>query len=611
MTVVSPSPNSQRVLEARYLLRDSGGRILEDFEGLCDRVAGAVAGAEREFGGDEPAVAEAFATALARREFLPNSPTLMNAGTPIGQLAACFVLPVEDSLESIFESVKRMAVIHQSGGGTGFSFSHLRPKGDEVQGSRGVASGPVSFLEVFDAATAVIVQGGRRRGANMGILRVDHPDVFDFVRVKASPDRITNFNLSVATTDAFWRAADAGESFDLVNPRDGKVVRTVDAGELLDEIAENAWGGGDPGVIFLDAVNRDNPTPSLGALAATNPCGELPLHPNESCNLASLRLDAFVGTFDGRRLQGRGAAAQWSQRQRSAGVEVGPLADFAPSSSAAERSMGRIDWERLDAAIDLVVRFLDDVIEIGDFPYPEIRDVTRANRKIGLGVMGYADLLVDLGLAYDSPEAVVVADRLMAHIRLRAEHASSRLAEERGVFPNFRGSRAEARGLRLRNATVTSIAPTGSLSILANCSAGIEPYFALASVRHVLDGERMLEANLRLESALRRANAWSPDLVAEIRETGSVRGVASAPAEVRRLFPTASDISAESHLDIQEAFQRRVDNAVSKTINLPEGATAAEIRQIYTSAWRRGLKGVTVFREGCKPAAIERGRPCP
>ncbi len=590
MTVVAPSPNSQRVLEARYLLRDSGGRILEDFEGLCDRVAGAVAGAEREFGGDEPAVAEAFATALARREFLPNSPTLMNAGTPIGQLAACFVLPVEDSLESIFESVKRMAVIHQSGGGTGFSFSHLRPKGDEVQGSRGVASGPVSFLEVFDAATAVIVQGGRRRGANMGILRVDHPDVFDFVRVKASPDRITNFNLSVATTDAFWRAADAGESFDLVNPRDGKVVRTVDAGELLDEIAENAWGGGDPGVIFLDAVNRDNPTPSLGALAATNPCGELPLHPNESCNLASLRLDAFVGTSDGTGMQGRGAAAQ---------------------RGGAERSMGRIDWERLDAAIDLAVRFLDDVIEVGNFPYPEIRDVTLATRKIGLGVMGFADLLVDLGLAYDSPEAVAVADRLMAHIRLRAERASSLLAEERGVFPSFRGSRAEARGLRLRNATVTSIAPTGSLSILANCSAGIEPYFALASVRHVLDGERMPETNSRLEAALRRADAWSSDLMAEIRETGSVRGVTSAPAEIRRLFPTASDISSESHLDIQEAFQRRVDNAVSKTINLPEGATSAEIRQIYTSAWRRGLKGVTVFREGCKPAAIERGRRCP
>ena len=571
------SPNAQRVLEARYLLRDAGGRALEDFQGLCDRVAGAVAGAEREFGADEQATAEAFAGALARREFLPNSPTLMNAGTPIGQLAACFVLPVEDSLESIFESVKRMAVIHQSGGGTGFSFSRLRRAGDPVQGNPGVASGPVSFLQVFDAATAVIVQGGRRRGANMGVLRVDHPDVFEFVRAKARPDRITNFNLSVATTDAFWRAAINRESFDLVNPRDGKVVGSVDAGGLLDEIAEHAWAGGDPGMIFLDAVNRENPTPRSGALEATNPCGELPLLPNESCNLASLRLDAFVD----------GAAER--------------------SSKALER----IEWERLDGAIDLAVRFLDDVIETSDFPYPEIREVTLANRKIGLGVMGFADLLVDLGLAYDSPEAVAVADRLMAHIRSRAERASALLAEERGVFPNFRGSRVEARGLRLRNATVTSIAPTGTLSILADCSGGIEPYFALAFVRHVLDGERMPETNPRLESALRRAGAWSPDLLAEIQGTGSVRGVASVPGSIRRLFPTASDIAAECHLDIQEAFQRRVDNAVSKTINLPESATPAEIRRIYTAAWRRGLKGVTVFREGCKSGALERGRWVP
>lgn len=525
------SANARRVLEARYLLRDASGRALEDFEGLCRRVAEAVAAAEAAFGGDVAASAEAFFQLLHRRVFLPNSPTLMNAGTHKGQLSACFVLPIEDSLESIFEAVKRMAVIHQTGGGTGFSFSHLRLAGDRVNHSHGVASGPVSFLHVFDATTAVVVQGGRRRGANMGVLRVNHPNIFEFARVKADPERITNFNLSVGASDAFFRAAEAGESFDLVNPRDGKTVRSVDARGLLDEIAANAWATGDPGVVFLDAINRENPTPQLGPLEATNPCGELPLHPHESCNLGSLRLDAFVRVAD-----------------------AGPVLDF----------------ESLDRAVDLAVRFLDDVVEVSRYPYPEIAQVTRGNRKIGLGVMGFADLLVELGVPYDAPEAARVAEQVMGRIRARAERASSALAGSRGVFPHFEGSRAQARGLRLRNATVTSIAPTGTLSILADCSGGIEPYFALAFVRHVLDGQRLPETNPRFERALHRAGVWNADLVDEVRRTGSVRDQTSVPESIRRLYPTAADIDPEAHLEIQAAFQRHVDNAVSKTINLPD-----------------------------------------
>jgi ribonucleoside-diphosphate reductase alpha chain len=570
--VREPSPNALRVLDARYLLRDAAGRPIEDFEALCLRVARAVAEAEAAFGGDAATLCERFFELLTRREFLPNSPTLMNAGTSLGQLSACFVLPVEDSLESIFEAAKRMAVIHQSGGGTGFSFSRLRPAGDSVQTSPGIASGPVSFIRVFDAATAVIRQGGRRRGANMGVLRVDHPDVFEFAAAKADPERITNFNLSVAATDAFFEAVVGGKDFDLVNPRHGRVARSVPAREILAAIAENAWASGDPGVLFLDAIERGNPTPAAGPIEATNPCGELPLLANESCNLGSLRLDAFV-------------------RAEAVGSE-GP---------AWERAL---DWERLDATIDLAVRFLDDVIEVSRFPFPEIAHATRRNRKIGLGVMGFADLLVDLGIAYDDPLARAVASGVMARIAARAERASAALAAERGVFPGYPGSRAAARGLRLRNASLTSIAPTGTLSILAECSGGIEPYFALAFVRHVLDGARLRETNPRFETALRRAGAWSEDLVAEVRARGSARGLAGVPERLQRLFPTAADIAPEAHLAVQEAFQRQVDNAVSKTINLPAGAGPDDVREIYRSAWRRGLKGVTVFREGCKGRAV-------
>jgi ribonucleoside-diphosphate reductase alpha chain len=560
------SANARRVLEARYLARDDAGRVVESYEDLCRRVARAVAAAETAFGGEADRIAEVFHQLLISREFLPNSPTLMNAGTPCAQLAACFVLPIDDSMDGIFEAVKRMAVIHQFGGGTGFSFTGIRPRGDVVRGLPGVAAGPVAFLGVFDAATAAVKQGGRRRGANMGVMRVDHPDVLEFVRAKTDAGRITNFNLSVGITDAFMEAAASGKRFDLVNPRDGRAVGSLDARELLGEIAEKAWAGGDPGVIFLDAVNRDNPTPRLGTLEATNPCGELPLLPGESCNLGSIRLDAFV----------RGDA---------------------------------IDWERLDATTELAVRFLDDVIEVSGYPFPEIAEASRGSRKIGLGVMGFADLLVDLGIPYDSAEAALTAERVMERISSRARRASAELARERGVFPNFAGSRAEAAGERLRNATVTSIAPTGTLSIIAGCCGGIEPYFALAFVRHVLDGERLPETNPRFEAALRRAGAWSELLVEQVRRTGSVRGNPAVPEAVRRLFPIAADIAPSAHLDIQAAFQRHVDNAVSKTVNLPNSATVEEVEEIYTDAWRRRLKGVTVFREDSKGVAVlRRGR---
>jgi ribonucleoside-diphosphate reductase alpha chain len=553
------TPNARRVLEARYLARTEDGTVVEDWEGLVRRVARCVAAVEKEWGGDAERWEEAFFASIARGEFLPNSPTLMNAGTELGQLAACFVLPVEDRLESVFEAVKQMAMIHQSGGGTGFSFSALRPAGDVVQGTLGVASGPVAFMGVFDAATAVVKQGGRRRGANMGVLRVDHPDVVEFIRAKAERGQLSNFNVSLSTPDSFWRAVEAGSDFPLVNPRDGRTVRRLDARWLLDEIARFAWGTGDPGVLFIDAVNRANPTPRLGPLEATNPCGELPLLPNEACNLGSLRLDAFVRD-------------------------------------------GRIDWECLDRAVDLGVRFLDDVIEASRYPFPAITATVHGNRKIGLGVMGFADLLVELGLPYDAPEATALAERLMARIRARAEAASARLAEERGAFPNWEGSRAAERGLRLRNATVTSIAPTGTISILAGCAGGIEPFFALAFVRHVLDGARLPETNPRFEAALRQAGAWSEELVERVRALGSARQVPGVPEAVARLFPSAYDVAPERHLDVQQAFQRHVDNAVSKTVNLPASATPDDVRAIYLSAWRRGLKGVTVFREGSKGA---------
>ena len=556
------STNARRVLEARYLLHDEGGRVLEDWEGLCRRVAGALAAAEARLGGDAARVEEAFCGLLERREFLPNSPTLMNAGTPLAQLAACFVLPVEDDLASIFEAVKRMAVIHQSGGGTGFDFSRLRPAGDMVQRTHGVASGPVSFIGVFDATTAVIKQGGRRRGANMGVLRVDHPDVVDFVRAKAQPGRLTNFNLSVATPDGFWEAVEAGSRFDLLHPGDGKVVRSVEARGLLDEIAEQAWATGDPGVIFLDALNRANPTPQLGPLEATNPCGELPLLANEACNLGSIRLDAFVRD-------------------------------------------GALDGERLDACVDLAVRFLDDVIEASRYPFPEIQAAVRGNRKIGLGVMGFADMLLQLGVPYDSDEACRIAGEIMSFVHEEARAASVELAAERGVFPNFEGSVYDRPdGARVRNATTTTIAPTGTISIIAGCSSGIEPLFAISFVRNVLSGTRLFESNPLFEKVAKERGFYRRELLAEVAKHPSLAKIKGIPRDVKKLFVTAFDVAPRQHLEIQAAFQRYTDNAVSKTINLPADATVEDVREIYLAAHRLKCKGITIYRYGSKAEQV-------
>jgi ribonucleoside-diphosphate reductase alpha chain len=494
-------------------------------------------------------------------EFIPNSPTLMNAGTSLGQLSACFVIPVEDSIDGIFDALEDMAKIHQTGGGTGFSFSRLRPKGDLVSTTKGEASGPVSFMSIFDQATGVIVQGGRRRGANMGILRCDHPDVIDFIEAKMERGRFTNFNLSVGITDRFMKALLKNGPFDLVNPRTKQKVRTLKARAVFDLIVNAAWRTGDPGLIFLDEINRRNPTPGVGTIEATNPCGELPLLPFESCNLGSINLEKMA-------------------------------------------TGGRLDWQRLRDRIRWGIRFLDNVIEVNRFPLPQIREITFANRKIGLGVMGFADMLIRLGIPYNSPEAVRFARKLMRFIRAESLKASAGLAEERGVFPNFDQSVYAPRGLRLRNATVNTVAPTGTISIIAGCSSGIEPLFAVSFVRNVLSGTRLFETNPIFEEMARGRGIYGREIIAEIARVGSLRTVRGVPADLRKLFVTAFDVSPEEHLAIQSAFQAYTDNSVSKTINLPADSTVEDVRSIYLRAYRSRCKGITVYRYGSREEQV-------
>ena len=553
------SVNAVTVLEKRYLLRDDEGRVVETPGRMLRRVANAVASGEDAFApGKSAEMAEEFYGLMARLEFLPNSPTLMNAGAPLGQLSACFVLPVEDSLRSIFRALGDMALIHQSGGGTGFDFSRLRPRGDMVRSTQGVASGPVSFMRVFDTATDVIKQGGKRRGANMGILRVDHPDIVTFIEAKTREKTLANFNISVAVPDAFMDAVEKGLDYPLVNPRTGRETGRVRAREIFDLIATMAWKTGDPGLVFIDEVNRGNPTPHVGPIEATNPCGELPLLPYESCNLGSVNLATMVAN-------------------------------------------GRMDWEKLRRVVHLSVRFLDDVIEVNRYPLPEIAAITRANHKIGLGVMGFADALILLGVPYDSEEGVRTAESVMAFVRSEAEAASAVLARERGAFPNFKGSLRDRPGAHpLRNATVTSIAPTGTISIIAGCSSGIEPLFALAYVRNVLEGTRLLEAHPIFESVARQKGFYTPELMREVARSGSLAHVQGAPDDVRRLFVTDFDIAPEWHVRIQAAFQRHVDNSVSKTINLPPEASVEDVRKSFLMACRMKCKGITVYRYGSK-----------
>ena len=565
------TPNARQVLERRYLKRDAQGRPAESPEELFWRVARNIAEAEAAWGGDVERWAERFNALMTSLDFLPNSPTLMNAGRDLQQLAACFVLPIEDSLDSIFETLKLTAKIHQSGGGTGFSFSRLRPRGDLVRTTMGVASGPVSFLEIYDAATERIKQGSFRRGANMGILDVTHPDILEFIDCKRTGG-VTNFNISVGVTEAWMRLAVAGEAYDLVNPRTGRAVARRSAGEVLDRIVQAAWETGDPGLVFLDRINapRTNPTPFLGRIEATNPCGEQPLLPFEACVLGSVNLAHFVRD-------------------------------------------GEVAWARLGNVVRLAVRFLDNAVEQSRYPVPQIEHIHKhGNRKVGLGVMGWADLLVRLGVPYDSEEAVALAGRLMGFIQQEADAASEALAAERGVFPNWARSLYGPEGWNrpMRNATRTTIAPTGTISIIAGCSSGIEPLFALAYYRRVLDGTILREVNPAFEEMARARGLWSEALAEALVERGGCRGLPGVPEELRRLFGTAHEIDPVWHVRHQAAFQAHVDNAVSKTINLPHRATPDDVRRIYLLAWELGCKGITVYRDRSKRwQVLNLGRP--
>ncbi len=575
------SENALAVLRARYLARE-GGLVVETPQELFRRVAHHVSNVEGRYGhtpDEVAAVRTRFEQMMSDLEFLPNSPTLMNAGRPLGQLAACFVVPVEDSTTGVFEAVRWAAEIQKTGGGTGFSFSRLRPAGDLVASTGGTASGPVSLMQVFDVATEAIKQGGTRRGANMGMLRIDHPDVLEFIAIKLDPQRMRNFNLSVAITDAFMTAVREGTTYDLVNPRTKAVTGQLDAAKVLDAIANAAWAVGDPGMVFIDRVNELQPTPGLGPIEATNPCGEQPLLPFESCTLGSIDVGKFVKS-------------------------------------------GMLDWDRLRTTIHDAVRFLDDVIDANRYPLIEIERATKTTRKIGLGIMGWADALAAMNRPYDSEEAIALADRIATFLEDESLAASRALAEQRGPFPAWAGSRWEDLGQRpLRNATTTTIAPTGTISIIAGCSSGIEPLYALAYRRNVLDGAQLTEVNPAFEALAKERGFASPELFAAIALHGGVRGRSEVPVDVQRAFPTAHEIEVAVHVRMQAVFQRRVHAAVSKTINLPRSATAADVKAAYQLAYELGCKGITVYRDGSRdgqvlvtgaqPVAVATAPSCP
>src|SRR5262247_966318 len=557
-----------RVLRERYLTRKDG-EVVETPEEMCWRVALSIAAGEARYGRSAAAVreiAEAFYEVMTDNSFLPNSPTLMNAGKGNGlQFSACYVLPVGDSMEEIFDSVKAAAIIHKSGGGTGFAFSRLRPKDDIVASTGGRASGPVSFLRVFNSATEAVKQGGTRRGANMGILRVDHPDILEFIDCKLDGG-ITNFNISVAATDRFMEALASGGEYELINPHSGEVTGRLLAKEVFDRMVRAAWRTGDPGMVFIDRINASpaNPTPELGTIEATNPCGEQPLLPNEACNLGSLNVSKFAR---------QNATGEWS-----------------------------VDWEEMERVIRLAVRFLDDVIEMNPYPLPQIDETVKSNRRIGLGIMGWADLLFLMGIPYDAPEAITLAERLMSFVKEKSHDQCGKLAEERGPFPNW--SQSIYREIRpMRNSTVTTIAPTGTISMIAGCSSGIEPIFALAFQHRVKnpDGERVLTfVNETFERIAKVRGLYSDALKEEIARRGSLHGIPGVPDDAAQIFKTSHEIGYEWHVRHQAAFQRYTDNGVSKTINLPNGATEDDVAAAYRLAWDLGCLGITVFRDGCK-----------
>lgn len=566
LTAPNLSKNAELALSKRYYKKDCDGTPIEDARGLFWRVASNIAWEEVKYKSKYSPVElrNKFYSLMSRQIFLPNSPTLMNAGRELGQLSACFVLPVEDSIEEIFDAIKYAAMIHKSGGGTGFAFSRIRPRDSQVGTTGGVASGPLSFLRIFNTATEQIKQGGTRRGANMGILRVDHPDIIEFIKAKEKDGELNNFNLSVGLTENFMKAVDADAEYPLIDPSSGTVTDMLKARNVFDMLVQKAWASGDPGIVFLDRINRDNPTPAQGEIEATNPCGEQPLLPYEACNLGSINLSHFVNEFD-----------------------------------------GSIKWESLQCTVHLAVRFLDDVIDASRFPLDRIAEKVRANRKIGLGVMGWADMLFRLGIPYNSQEALDLAEKVMSFIQQEGRAASAQLADERGPFPAFAESVFAKRGEPpLRNATVTTIAPTGTLSIIASCSSGVEPLFALCFAKNVLDGERLVEVNPHFEEALRKTGLYSSELRDAVAECGSIQAMDFLPERLRRVFVTAMDISPEDHLRMQAAFQKYTDNAVSKTVNLPHSASVEDIERIYRLAFELGCKGVTVYRDGCKSVQV-------
>ncbi|MEW6599947.1 MAG: vitamin B12-dependent ribonucleotide reductase [Nitrospirota bacterium] len=572
------SPSALKVLEKRYLKKDEEGRPSESPVDLFRRVARAVASVELNYGKSDAEISnleDRFYALMTSLKFLPNSPTLMNAGRRLGQLSACFVLPVDDSMESIFDAVKNAALIHKSGGGTGFSFSNLRPKGDIVGSTKGVSSGPISFMTVFDSATEAIKQGGTRRGANMGILRVDHPDILDFISAKDNNAKLNNFNLSVALTDVFMKAIEKDEEYDLINPHSKKPVRRLKARSVFNLIVNHAWKNGEPGVIFMDRINQCNPTPAAGQIESTNPCGEQPLLSYESCNLGSINLAKFVSAT---------TAEAWKHGTAVTASEM-------------------IDWDGLRESVRLSVHFLDNVIDINKYPLRKIDEATKANRKIGLGVMGWADMLIQLGIPYNSVEASKLASEVMRFIQAESKKQSAFLAVERGVFPNFEES-IYTDDMAVRNATTTTIAPTGTLSIIAGCSSGIEPLFAVSFVRNVLEGTKLYEVNPHFERIAKERGFWSKELIEKIAEKGSIKDIDEVPEDVKKTFITAHDISPLDHVRMQAAFQKHVDNAVSKTVNFPHNACPKDVEDVYFLAYGLGCKGLTVYRDGSREEQV-------
>ncbi len=598
---ISLSENGLKVLEKRYLKRDADGKPTETPKDLFLRVASTLANADMKYGksqAEADALTKKFYNCIAQRYFMPNSPTLMNAGRELGQLAACFVLPVEDSLEEIFETIKNTALIHKSGGGTGFNFSHLRPKNDVVKTTMGVSSGPISFMEVFNAATEAIKQGGTRRGANMGILRVDHPDILEFIDAKFDGSKLNNFNISVGITDTFMEAVLKGEKYDLIHPKTKESVKQLDAKEVFDIIVDHAWRNGEPGIIFLDKMNADNPTPQLGPIESTNPCGEVPLLPFEACNLGSINLSRFIDEKDGALV---------------------------------------INWDKLAEVTRFAIHFLDNVITINNYPLPKIGEMVTSNRKIGLGVMGWADMLMMLGIPYNSEEGTKLASQIMEFIDYHSKIESIELAKERGKFASFPGSiydgkkflstkyagksagmitdeqwaelDAQIEKFGIRNATTTCIAPTGTISMIASTSGGVEPLFGLVFLRNVMDGTLMYEVNPIFEKLAKERGFYSEELMATISEKGTAHGVAGVPEDVQKIFATAHDVSPEWHVRMQAAFQLHTDNAVSKTVNFEEHASREDIEKTYYLAYKSNLKGITVYRNNSRnfqPMNIEK-----